>query len=157
MYDFYHICVVSFIIHSRKNFRSAAEWSALGSWKCSCFGNRGDWSFWDVMVSLEVFGNIIFVSSQDFEVSQTHWVFGPRKLVFIFFQKCKVVYFFHHLSVLFIVFGGCSHVRVIFAISICFDMFCLSNRFIFFREAEVHIGLGPQVQSGKCLGYVLHH
>lgn len=146
------ICMISITYKSILSLveRSAASWSALGTWKCSCFGNRGDLGvFWDVMVSL--------VSSQDLEVNQRYWCCPfapkkntgcstPRKLAWHFFQSESGP--IHHFSVLFIVFWGGVVMFVGF-----FDMCCLSNRFIRICQAEVHIGLGPsQVQSGKCLG-----
>ena len=72
MYDFYHICV-RLVYHPSSCSRSAAEWSALGSWKCSCFGNRGDWSFWDVMVSTHPRSSVLESWLSIFFVQNAKW------------------------------------------------------------------------------------
>lgn len=119
------ICMISimYVPHQSLSLveRSAASWSALGTWKCSCFGNRGDLGVLGMCGCDGVIGIISRLGSKPNilmlpfcptptlavrHLESWHGIFFNRKVVQSTIFRCCLLFF-----------GGCSHVcRMIFAI-----------------------------------------
>ena len=147
MYDFYHVRSSSILSLVE---RSAASWSALGTWKCSCFGNRGDLGVLGMCGCDDVIGKYLEISCNIISRLRSKpnilmLPFCPTPTLAVRHLESWHIFSFNRKVVectifrCWLLFFGGVVMFVVWFIRIC--------------QAEVHIGLGPsQVQSGKCLG-----